>query len=199
MEGFHLRASLDLLLMFLGLMFGFGPSYRENRRFVIRHLRDFGFGAKSKMEVDFREELQYFIQGLDKVRERDGDNVCIHQIFKLSALNMLWRTLCGGRFSEEDEHVKYLIQRIEKTIAGISMGSQPKYAFPFLRHVPGLTDTEDQAEGIGLIQDLFRVIRHKLLCTTGLLGRAVVCDLQHFQFQTHLPSFRVPLPVNSPG
>jgi len=138
-------------------MFGGQQSWRENRRFVVRHLREFGFGAKSKMEINFNEEMQYFLKTLDKTRENNNNEICIHQLFKLSSLNILWSTLVGERFSEDDEHIKYILQRMERTIANISIGNQPKFAFPFLSYIPGLTDTQDQVEGMNILHSMFKV------------------------------------------
>ena len=145
-------------------MFGFGQSWSENRRFVIRHLREFGFGTKSKMETNSTDELQYFIETFDKNRDQNNNDICVHQIFKLSALNLLWRILCDTRIPEDDENVKSLISMAERTIANISIGSQPKFAFPFLRYIPGVTDTAAQLEAITRLQNFLRVRKIHIHC-----------------------------------
>ena len=48
-----------------GVIFTFGPYWRELRRFLLRNLRDFGFG-KSSMEDMFQEEVRKLCRVLAK-------------------------------------------------------------------------------------------------------------------------------------
>ncbi len=50
------QIQLIINIIFLGVIFSHGPYWRELRRFLLRNLRDFGFG-KSSMEDQFLEEV----------------------------------------------------------------------------------------------------------------------------------------------
>ena len=51
-----------------GIVYGDGRKWKEQRRFTIATLRDFGFG-KATMEDMINDEVAYFCQHLDKLRE----------------------------------------------------------------------------------------------------------------------------------
>jgi hypothetical protein len=53
-----------------GIINSFGKHWKEQRRFMISTLRDFGFG-KSSMEVMINEEVEYFVRHLKEQMKTD--------------------------------------------------------------------------------------------------------------------------------
>lgn len=61
--------------MVRGIFFTEGDNWHEQRRFFLRHLRDYGFGRRfDELELEMRDEIQQFIDLL-----RDGpEYACEH-------------------------------------------------------------------------------------------------------------------------
>lgn len=80
---------------FLGLIFGEGESWKNQRRFTLRHLRGFGFG-KSSMETVIHEEISELI-----MRLKSGPNpVRLDNAFGPPVINVLWVILSGKRLAK---------------------------------------------------------------------------------------------------
>jgi methyl farnesoate epoxidase/farnesoate epoxidase len=68
------------------VLFSHGTYWKELRRFVLRNLRDFGFG-KSSMETLFLDEIAKLNK---KLGENAGEPVDLNCIMNLSIVNALW-------------------------------------------------------------------------------------------------------------
>ncbi|KAF4524066.1 hypothetical protein B566_EDAN013014 [Ephemera danica] len=74
----------------MGIVFHNGPGWREQRRFALRHLRDFGFGRRS-MEVYIHEEAQ----ALFNIMETHEDYDLLH-LLPLLSIRLIWSIVAGG-------------------------------------------------------------------------------------------------------
>ncbi len=72
-----------------GVLFSHGSYWRELRRFLLRNLRDFGFG-KTSMEDLFHDEVAKLCQQLSKKCGQPLDLSCTMHI---SVVNALWSIL----------------------------------------------------------------------------------------------------------
>ena len=77
----------------LGLIISEGDEWKEQRRFAIRHLRDFGFG-KSSMEEMIRDE---FLDMAENLRGMEGQEVESKHLFNVNIMNVIWRMMSGSR------------------------------------------------------------------------------------------------------
>ncbi len=68
------------------MIFSHGPYWKELRRFLLRNLRDFGFG-KSSMENLFLEEITKLNR---KLGENVGQPIDLNGIMNVSIVNALW-------------------------------------------------------------------------------------------------------------
>lgn len=109
------------------------------------------------MEMILQEELDDFIKRLDQLVSQSNAQISFHQYFNLPVLNILWRVMCGRRFSCDDEEMKRLVPIIENAIGSTSIVTQPVYAFPFLRYVPGMSNQKQLVDMFGQVQAIFRV------------------------------------------
>ena len=100
----------------LGLIISEGEEWKEQRRFAIRHLRDFGFG-KSSMEDIIREE---FLDIADSLRSVDGLEVETKQLFNLNVVNVLWRMMTGSRFDLKDRVERERLGKMEEVFANFA-------------------------------------------------------------------------------
>ena len=71
-----------------------GSDWKEQRRFALKHLRDFGLG-KSSMEDIVRDEFEALADHMRTLA--DGGEVDTHLFFNLSIMNVLWRIVSGKR------------------------------------------------------------------------------------------------------
>ncbi|XP_065352558.1 uncharacterized protein LOC135947516 [Cloeon dipterum] len=102
----------------LGVLFSDGPLWKEQRRFTLRHLRDFGFGKKS-MEGCINEEISTLMDNLnrrisDAKDTMKSEGIKIADLFPVSVINILWAIMAGVRHSHDDEHFKALMHSVNE-------------------------------------------------------------------------------------
>jgi hypothetical protein len=141
-------------------MFAAGEVWRENRKFVLTKFKDSGFNERRKMEEHLSDELIHFFNHFENLRLNNGNIIPMYRAFKLTSLNMLWRTLCGTRFKEEDAEVKLFTDRLDRVLSAIKVGTEPMHAFPFLRKIPGLTVHDELIANFKGLRAFFRVIHY---------------------------------------
>ncbi|XP_052890446.1 probable cytochrome P450 304a1 [Anopheles moucheti] len=127
-----------------GIFFTDGPSWKEQRWFILRYLRDYGFGRRfPQHESEVNSELLVLIDLLrygpkyehEKAIMRDGYAKCPNVLFSCFA-NAFLQIMSGERLSREESAVLYetgtnamVFQR-----NGDDYGTILSY-FPWLRHV----------------------------------------------------------------
>ena len=93
---------------FHGLIGSEGDEWREQRRFVLRHLRDFGFG-KSSMEDIIKQEFKDLAEKITQTGRAGKSDMDSHMLFNLVVMNVLWGMIAGERFDVNDaEQLKRL-------------------------------------------------------------------------------------------
>ena len=85
----------------VGLFLSQGDTWKQQRKFTVKNLGDFGFG-KSTMEELVWEETEKFC---DSLIERLGTPVQISGLFNISMLNILWRITTGDTFDYKDKKI----------------------------------------------------------------------------------------------
>jgi hypothetical protein len=127
------------------------------RKYTSRVMRQFGFGKGASMETFIMDEITEFIQHFDKIRNRNGNIVYIYQIFNIPSLNLLWSLMTGSRIPYDDKLFVELIRGAEEMRDAIKPGVTPYAAFPFLRHIPNLTEHEKIISVHHAMQKIFKV------------------------------------------
>nr|CAD7458650.1 unnamed protein product [Timema tahoe] len=123
-----------------GVLFTDGEVWKEQRRFSLRNLREFGFGKRS-MEALISEEARSLLMRLMEVGAAAGpEGVPMHLVFTLPVLNSLWSLTAGMRYSDEDAKLQQFINLINEMTRSVdSTGGILNY-LPSLRFLaPGLT------------------------------------------------------------
>lgn len=90
-----------------------GPYWREQRRFLLKSLREFGFG-KASMECIIEEEVQKLCNKLSSVKQDEATD--LNSTFNISILNSLWSILVGEKLELEDEKLKKIIHLFDKLL-----------------------------------------------------------------------------------
>ena len=122
-----------------GLVVTEGEEWREQRRFCLKTLKNFGFG-KSSLETIIQEEIQKFCSQLRQ--ECSQGSIDLSNRFNVMVINILWRIIGGKSFDYKDQQFAELVQHLNKGFSAIA--PTPKlailFAFPFLRKLfPQLT------------------------------------------------------------
>ena len=75
------------------LIFNDGEEWKSQRRFVLKTLKDFGFGKKS-LEGVLLEEADSLA---DFFREKQGEPIKVQNLFNVAILNILWVIVASHR------------------------------------------------------------------------------------------------------
>ncbi|CAG7730888.1 unnamed protein product, partial [Allacma fusca] len=93
-----------------GIIASEGQEWTEQRRFTLRHLRDFGFG-KNLMENLIMEEVNDFNSCL---KSEEGKSLFMNaQKFELPVLNALWMIITGKKFKHDDTEKLGLLKKLD--------------------------------------------------------------------------------------
>ena len=93
-----------------GILFQDGDEWLEQRRFTLRHLRDFGFG-KSSMENMILDEVHELLEGMKKDA---GKPVMTQNRFNIAVLNALWTITSGQRLKQDDPELQEIMAAITR-------------------------------------------------------------------------------------
>ncbi|XP_058811723.1 probable cytochrome P450 304a1 [Topomyia yanbarensis] len=93
-----------------GIFFTQGPDWKEQRRFVLRHLRDYGFGRRfADLEAETESEVMNLVDmlkyGAKFEHEKefvDGHCARCPEVFYGCLANLYFQVICGERFSRKD-------------------------------------------------------------------------------------------------
>ncbi|CAG7786840.1 unnamed protein product, partial [Allacma fusca] len=91
-----------------GIMLTSGQEWQDQRRFTLRHLRDFGFG-KNYMEQLILEEVDETIHWL---KSHEGEPLSINRKFYLAVINSLFTIMAGKRFSHTDPELRNIFEML---------------------------------------------------------------------------------------
>ncbi|XP_047115409.1 probable cytochrome P450 303a1 [Schistocerca piceifrons] len=110
--------------------------WQEQRRFVLRHLREFGFGRRTMAELVEAEAGELVAAMRSRVGTQEtGAVVAMHDVFGVYVLNTLWSMLAGIRYSADDLELKRLQGLLTELFANIDMVGCLFSQFPMLRFI----------------------------------------------------------------
>ncbi|KAJ0176310.1 hypothetical protein K1T71_008484 [Dendrolimus kikuchii] len=126
-----------------------GEFWKEQRRFLVRHLKDFGFG-RSGMNETAISEGKHMVKDVLKMINDSGQNSVIlemHNFFSVYTLNTLWSMMAGKRYDANDPNMKVLKDLLFDLFATIDMVGAIFSYFPILSVItPTLSGYKDFVE-----------------------------------------------------
>ncbi|XP_059489585.1 probable cytochrome P450 303a1 [Neocloeon triangulifer] len=112
--------------------------WREQRRFLMRHLKDFGLGKSSQMESIIMREVHaltdYFKTAISNTIDGKA-TLPLHDAFGVSMLNTIWAMLAGIRYDPDDVELRKLQKILADMFASMDMTGCLFNHFPLLRYV----------------------------------------------------------------
>ncbi|KAK7132740.1 hypothetical protein R3I93_019090 [Phoxinus phoxinus] len=126
---------IDWLTNGLGIiMVTFGHSWRQQRRFALHTLRNFGLGKKS-VEDRVIEESRYLISEMLKA---EGKSMNPQHALQNAVSNIICSIVFGDRFDYDDKRFSHLLKILnENFILAGSPAGQFFNLVPFIKHFPG--------------------------------------------------------------
>ncbi|XP_069696214.1 methyl farnesoate epoxidase-like [Periplaneta americana] len=137
----------------LGLIMSDGPYWVEQRRFTLRHLRNFGFG-KTSMEGLILDQVEDIVKEM-----KDHPIMQVNGLFNVSALNVLWSMIAGVTYERDDARLKYLFEKLNESFRLGNASGNVVNMFPILKKIaPRLSGYKPFLESVKDLQDFFREI-----------------------------------------
>lgn len=134
-----------------GITFTDGEHWHEQRSFVMRHLRDVGFGKKT-MERFILEELDDLLKFIQK-----SGWVKREALFSPSILSVLWNLVAGKKLRREDPVFNKLIQLLLKRSSAFNIAGSALTNMAWLRFIA------PEATGYNLILNLNNQLREFIM------------------------------------
>ncbi|XP_052016280.1 cytochrome P450 2D9-like [Apodemus sylvaticus] len=121
----------------------YGPEWREQRRFSVSTLRNFGLGKKSLEEWVIKEAGHL----CDAFTAQAGKAINPNTMLDKAVCNVIASLIFAHRFEYEDPHLIRMLKVLEESLAEIS-GFIPEVlnAFPILLRIPWLGDKVFQGQ-----------------------------------------------------
>ena len=95
----------------LGLIWTQGKYWQEQRRFTMKHLKDFGFG-RANLDIIIQDEASHLIEGLLS-KSYVGD-VLFDGTFDTAVINALWQIVASKRYDPDIPESQVALQKVEK-------------------------------------------------------------------------------------
>ena len=92
-------------------MFSLGPFWKDQKRFVLKTLRDYGFGRKS--EENIREEAQTLIKHFIE-HNTGGKDFLIESNFNISVVNVIWKMVANRTFALDSPDGLEFVRTLEE-------------------------------------------------------------------------------------
>lgn len=110
--------------------------WHEQRRYVIRNLREFGFGRRN-MSAMIEDEAGFLVEHLKQKLVKNNGTLTTHfeTFFSVHVLNTLWTMMAGIRYNADDKILKDLQSDLNKLFVEIDMIGTLFSHFPILRFV----------------------------------------------------------------
>ncbi|CAG0918414.1 unnamed protein product [Notodromas monacha] len=131
----HLYYTTNLVYMNqnIGLICSEGDPWKEQRRFCLKSMRDFGFG-KTSMEVSIMAELEDLVGSLKPADAKAGESFVTQLDERVAAtvLNSLWMIVAGSRLHLDDPEFQHTLKIIQIEFNPAIIASMFPSFIPFL-------------------------------------------------------------------
>ncbi|KAG4073807.1 hypothetical protein HA402_001031 [Bradysia odoriphaga] len=120
----------------LGVMLTDGELWMDQRRFVVRHLKEFGFARRGMVEM-IQTEAQHMLADYRQIVGKQNGKalVSMQDAFNSYVLNTLWCMMTGTRHDKGNLKLKQLQSLLHTLIKNLDMMGALFSHFPLLRFV----------------------------------------------------------------
>ncbi|CAH2035574.1 unnamed protein product, partial [Iphiclides podalirius] len=116
-----------------GVLLTDGELWKEQRRFLIKHLKEFGFGRKGMVNTACNE-ASYMVEDVKNIiNSGEGKNgIYMHNFFNTYILNTLWTMMAGIRYNPSDPQMIVLLDLLFDLFRAVDMVGTMFSHFPIL-------------------------------------------------------------------
>ncbi|ODN00919.1 Farnesoate epoxidase [Orchesella cincta] len=161
-----------------------GEMWEVHRRFLLRQLRDFGFG-KSSMEELVQEEVKMLIAHLKTFEGQPIKN--LKQMLQISVLNSLWMIISNKRFSQDDPAVKEMMSDLQRVLEEMMKNIIVLFV-PWTKYILPSIKVFDEVKAKGLQFYIDAVDAHKSTYQEDNLRDFIDAYLKEMKSQSSNPS-----------
>ncbi|XP_071537608.1 LOW QUALITY PROTEIN: cytochrome P450 2J3-like [Panulirus ornatus] len=138
----------------LGIKGSSGNKWQEQRRFLLHHLRDLGFG-KTSYEPMIMEEVTELMEYLE---QQNGQPITMKRVFNRSVVNVLWGMVMGKRYSYGHKKLQTLLKNF--------LQLTDVYILSPIMFLPGITKLATYLpslkENVTAIQNIIKFIKDEI-------------------------------------
>ncbi|XP_025988557.2 uncharacterized protein LOC113003430 [Solenopsis invicta] len=149
----------------LGIFFIDGPKWHEQRRFALRHMRDFGFGRRQeKLESEIMDEMSLLLDIMkngpiydEEKQILKGNLALFPDILYASSGNNIWNVMFGHRFDRSEHDVPrrlcraaVMFQRANDTTGGAILQR------PFLKYFGNMFGYKNHMKASNIMEDIVK-------------------------------------------
>ncbi|CAL8142838.1 unnamed protein product [Orchesella dallaii] len=116
----------------VGIINSEGEIWEQQRRFVVRQLRDFGFG-KTSMESIIMEEVNELGDRLASLKGEPVSNM--KGFLSLATVNSLWSIVAGKRYSQDDPKLRALAHQLSGAFNEAGENAGAFFIMKWLKHI----------------------------------------------------------------
>lgn len=108
--------------------------WQEQRRFIMRHLKEFGFARRGMVEM-IQNESEHLLNDFKTLLQRQNGRAMLpmREAFNIYVLNTLWTMMAGVRYNQENKEIQHLQGLLYTLFTKIDMVGALFSHFPFLR------------------------------------------------------------------
>lgn len=120
----------------LGVMLTDGELWVDQRRFVMRHLKEFGFARRGMVDM-IQTEAQHMLADYRKIVNKSNGAALIsmQDAFNSYVLNTLWCMTAGTRYDRDNLKLQQLQKLLNTLVLNLDMIGAPFSHFPLLRFI----------------------------------------------------------------
>jgi cytochrome P450 len=111
--------------------------WQTQRRFIQRHLKEFGYARKGMREI-CENEAEFCLRDLRRLLDNSGGKcikIRLPDHFSVHILNTIWLMMAGIRYESDNKDLKLLQELLSDLFANIDMMGALFSHFPFLRFI----------------------------------------------------------------
>lgn len=110
--------------------------WQEQRRFIMRHLKEFGFARRGMVEV-IQNEAEHLLSDFRHMLKKQNGEAMIQMrdVLGIYVLNTLWTMMAGIRYNQENKEVIHLQGMLYTLFTKIDMVGALFSHFPVLRFI----------------------------------------------------------------
>lgn len=116
----------------IGVLLTDGETWKEQRKFLIKHLKEFGFGRSGMGEIAFTEASHMVEDISNHMVNNNSTTIQMHNFFSTYILNTLWTMMAGIRYQRDDPEMILLQNVLFDLFAAIDMVGCSFSHFPVL-------------------------------------------------------------------